>query len=96
MEMRWTLTVKQLQDRHVVLEGKSGEFFVPRQTVYIPSYLREGDTVRLENTVHFGRARLACQVVPAEITALPEDVNDPLCGPTQYLVVYEHNAPAIG
>ena len=92
--MRWTLTVKRVSERHVILEGKSGEFFVPRETVYIPSYLREGDTVRLENTVHFGRARLACQVVPQEAMVLQDDMNDPQAG-ARFLVVYEHNAPAL-
>ena len=96
MEMRWILNVKQLSDRFVALEGKSGEYLVPRETTYVPSYLQVGDTVRLENTVHFGRARLSLQVVPFEAIEPAEDIGEPPTGPVPFLVVYEHCAPIVG
>jgi hypothetical protein len=96
MEMRWVLCVKQLDERFVSLEGKSGQYVVSRDTAYIPSYLRIGDTVRLENTVHFGRARLSLQVIPSEVSEPAEDAGEAPSGPVQYLVVYEHCAPIIG
>lgn len=96
MEMRWVLSVKQVDERFVALEGKSGEYLVPRDTAYVPSYLRVGDTVRLENAVHFGRARLSLQVIPGEVSQPVEDIGEPPSGPVPFLVVYEHCAPIIG
>jgi hypothetical protein len=96
MEMHWVLCVKHLDERFVALEGKSGQYLVPRDTAYVPSYLRVGDTVRLESAVHFGRARLSLQVIPNEVSEPAEDAGEPPSGPVQFLVVYEHCAPIIG
>lgn len=90
------LCVKHLDGRFVTLEGKSGQYLVPRDTAYVPSYLRVGDTVRLENAVHFGRARLSLQVISAEVSEPAEDIGEPPSGPVPFLVVYAHSAPIIG